>query len=96
MDAANSKGVVEANVSNPVRGLYCFEDLAFNPKIAFVTLDTLQNTIPSEEGFNPDTARARTAPSGECPGFEQASVKLTNNFGLSELDSDGNFSVAFE
>ena len=81
VNAANSKGVVEANVSNPVRGLYCFEDLAFNPKIAFVTLDTVQDTIPSEDWFDPDSASARTAPSGACPGFEQASVKLTNNFG---------------
>ncbi len=68
VDAANSKGVVEANVSNPDSGLYCFGDLAFNPKIAIVTLDTVQDTIPSEDFIDPDSASARTEPSGGCPG----------------------------
>ena len=96
VDAANSKGVVEANVSNPDHGLYCFEDLAFNPKIAIVTLDTVQDTIPSEERLDPDSASATTAPSGACPGFDQASVKLTN--AVNELNGtvDGNFYVTFE
>ena len=96
VDAANSKGVVEANVSNPASGLYCFEDLAFNPKIAVVTLDTVQDTIPSQNSLDPDSASATTAPSGACPGFDQASVTLTNALNESNLTIDGNFSVAFE
>ena len=96
VDAANSKGVVEANVSNPASGRYCFEDLAFNPKIAVVTLDTVQDTIPSENSLDPDSASATTAPSGACPGFDQASVTLTNALNESNLTIDGNFSVAFE
>ena len=94
--AANSKGVVEANVSNPDSGLYCFEGLAFNPKIVIVTLDTVQDTIPSEDFIDPDSASATTAPSGACPGSDQASVQLTNALNESNLTIDGNFFVAFE
>jgi hypothetical protein len=95
VDAANAKGVVEANVSNPDNGLYCFEDLAFNPKIAIVTLDTVQDTIPSEEWLDPDSASARAAPSGACLG-DQASVTLTNALNQANVTIDGNFYVAFE
>ena len=95
VDAANSKGVVEANVSNPDSGLYCFEDLAFNPKIAIVTLDTVQDTIPSEDFIDPDSASARTEPSGGCPA-DQAAVQLTNALNEVNLTIDGNFFVAFE
>ena len=94
--AANSKGVVEANVSNPDSGLYCFEGLAFNPKIVIVTLDTVQDTIPSEDFIDPDSASATTAPSGACPGSDQASVQLTNALNEVNLTIDGNFFVAFE
>ena len=96
MNAATSKGVVEANVSNPASGLYCFEDLAFNPKIAIVTLDTVQDTILSEDLLDPDSASATTAPRGACPGVDQASVTLTNALNESNLTIDGNFYVAFE
>ncbi len=96
MDTATSKGVVEANVSNPDSGLYCFEDLAFNPKIAIVTLDTVQDTIPSEDFIDPDSASATTAPSGACPGVNQAAVQLTNALNGVNLTIDGNFFVAFE
>ena len=95
VDAANSKGVVEANVSNPDSGLYCFEDLAFNPKIAIVTLDTVQDTIPAEDFIDPDSASARTVPSGGCAGG-QAAVQLTNALNEVNLTIDGNFFVAFE
>ena len=95
VDAANSKGVVEANVSNPDSGLYCFGDLAFNPKIAIVTLDTIQDTIPSEDFIDPDSASARTEPSGGCGG-DQAAVQLTNALNEVNLTIDGNFFVAFE
>ena len=37
VDEANSKGIVQANVSNPSTGLYCFDNLGFNPKIAIAT-----------------------------------------------------------
>jgi hypothetical protein len=96
VDAANSNGVVVANVSNPASGLYCFENLAFNPKIAIVTLDTVQNTIPSEDLLDPDSASATTAPSGACPGSDQASVTLTNALNQANVTIDGNFYVAFE
>ena len=56
----------------------------------------VQDTIPSEEWLDPDSASATTAPSGACLGFEQASVTLTNALNESNVTIDGHFYVTFE
>jgi hypothetical protein len=90
VDEANSKGIVQANVSNPSTGLYCFDNLGFNPKIAIATPDF------GTPGLGPavDAARAFADRYVDCPGGAQtASVTLTL---FSNELRDGAFYVMFE
>jgi hypothetical protein len=49
-----------------------------------------------EASLDPDSASATTAPSGACPGLDQASVTLTNALNEANVTIDGNFYVTFE
>jgi hypothetical protein len=74
VDESLSKGLADANVTRQGAGVYCIDGLSFEPRHMQVTMEYPANGV----GVEPV---ATTAPTGDCPGDEQAMVYV---------DADGN------
>jgi hypothetical protein len=74
VDATNSKGIAQANVSHPSTGYYCFKTLAFAPKSIVANIDTAGG------GATPGPfAHVAIGAAGGCPAGTQATVVTANN-----------------
>ena len=87
VDAAQSKGIVQANVSHPATGFYCFSGLSFTPHNAVVSPQFVFRTagafVNNGSGY------------GSCPGTSQVSVALYTDGGAGgDTTDDGPFMIA--
>ena len=90
VDATRSKNVTTANVTHPVTGTYCFQNLSFTP----------QNAVASPSFVNPRmrTAAVLIGQVASCPAGTQVSVTMVMPGGTAaadDTDSDSNFMIAF-
>jgi hypothetical protein len=83
VNAANSKGVVQANVTNNGTGIKCFSGLSFTPKGGVATVDYNQ----SSDG---EVAQFGLGVSGGCAPGTQAFV-YTEDTGSNLPENDGFF-----
>ena len=67
---ANSRGITQANVSRPEKGLYCFRGFPTVPKGGVVTVDS----NASGGGSGPDLAQVGITGPRQCPAGTQAHV----------------------
>jgi hypothetical protein len=67
----SSKNIFGSMVSHPSEGIYCFDDLGFEPIVMFVT-GVVQTNNAQDNFF---TANPIANQSADCPGSEQAVVE---------------------
>jgi hypothetical protein len=85
---APSKGITNANVTNPTAGSYCINGLPFTPQTAQVSGDTFgdnDNIIGVLVGTRNDV---------QCPGLEQVAVQ-NFDLGAAALENDEFFLVVW-
>lgn len=68
--AANSRGIVQANVSHPEKGFYCFHGLLRTPKGGVAVIDS---NVPGG-GSGPDLVQVGASGVRRCPDGTQAHV----------------------
>ncbi len=85
---ASSRGIVQANVSHPEKGFYCFHGLLRTPKGGVAVIDS---NVPGG-GSGPDLVQVGASGIRRCPDGTQAHVVT---FGQEEGFLDDPFFVVF-
>jgi hypothetical protein len=90
VDATESKNVAAANVTHPVTGVYCFQNLSFTPR----------NAVASPSFLNPRmrTAAVLLGRVANCPPGTQVSITMVMPGGdgaPDDTNSDSDFMIAF-
>ena len=69
VDAAQSKGIVQANVSHPATGFYCFSGLSFTP--------TMRWSARSSSSVRPEPSSTTDRVTGRAPGRRRCPSPFT-------------------